>query len=282
MLGQPFIQDALNAAAPPHDPGTYPFVPERWTQTTSIRGYRAWALTPDELILYMPDYPVGHDVPVNYTTGLPQWSMDGGAVEAHIPLSALSSILRPIRRHRPGRSRAHPPRVAVAEVLRCESPGSRAESPSGSTAIGSTGMASARMGADRARKRIRRRGASWGGPGSASSCSASTGRNMMGELRLVGTRPADPYAAALSAGHCCPVGKRHRGVPTVPADHHRVGGDSVLEATRQQRGLFIAGMEPASVNRAPSGHIGDPGSKTRAIRAGRRIATGHIRRADTD
>lgn len=96
VLGQPFIQDALNAAAPPHDPGTYPFVPERWTPDNVYSGgYRAWALTPDELILYMPDYPVGHDVPVNYTTGLPQWSMDGGAVEAHIPLSALSSILRP-------------------------------------------------------------------------------------------------------------------------------------------------------------------------------------------
>ena len=52
-------------------------------------------LTPDELILYMPDYPVGHDVPIDYTIGRMQWYMDGGVVQAHIPLSALSSILRP-------------------------------------------------------------------------------------------------------------------------------------------------------------------------------------------
>ena len=58
-------------------------------------GYKAWALTPDELILYMPDYPVAHDTPIDYTPGLMQWSMDGGTVQAHIPLTALSSILRP-------------------------------------------------------------------------------------------------------------------------------------------------------------------------------------------
>lgn len=94
-LAQPFIETALNQAAPPHDPGTYPFVADRWTPDKVYSGgYRAWALTPDELILYMPDYPVGHDEPINFNPGALQWFMDGGTVEAHIPLSALSSALR--------------------------------------------------------------------------------------------------------------------------------------------------------------------------------------------
>ena len=95
-LAHPYVVDALNSAPPPHQPGTYPFVPERWTPDKVYSGgYKAWAMTPDELILYMPDYPVGHDVPIDYTIALPQWSMDGGTVQARIPLSALNSILRP-------------------------------------------------------------------------------------------------------------------------------------------------------------------------------------------
>lgn len=95
-LAHPYIVAALDRAAPPHDPGTYPFVPERWTPDKVYSGgYKAWALTPDELILYMPDYPVGRDTPTDFTPGLMQWSMDGGAVEAHIPFSALSPIMRP-------------------------------------------------------------------------------------------------------------------------------------------------------------------------------------------
>jgi Mannan-binding protein/Protein of unknown function (DUF3298) len=95
-LAQPFIQAALNQAPPPHDPGTYPFVVDRWTPDKVYSGaYKAWALTPDELILYMPDYPVAHDEPLNFTPGVMQWSMDGGAVQAHIPLSALAPVLRP-------------------------------------------------------------------------------------------------------------------------------------------------------------------------------------------
>ena len=94
-LGRPFIETALNQAPPPHDPGTYPFVPDRWTSDKVYSGgYKAWALTPDELILYMPDYPVGHDEPLNFTPGVMQWFMDGGTVEAHIPLSALAPALR--------------------------------------------------------------------------------------------------------------------------------------------------------------------------------------------
>jgi hypothetical protein len=95
-LGVPFIEQALDQASPPHDPGTYPFVIDRWGPRVVYSGaYKAWALTPDELILYMPDYPVAHDDPINYTPGVMQWSMDGGTVEAHIPLSALASILAP-------------------------------------------------------------------------------------------------------------------------------------------------------------------------------------------
>jgi hypothetical protein len=94
-LAQPFIETALNQAPPPHDPGTYPFVVDRWTPDKVYSGaYKAWALTPDELILYMPDYPVGHDEPINFSTGTMQWYMDGGTVQAHIPLSALGPVLR--------------------------------------------------------------------------------------------------------------------------------------------------------------------------------------------
>jgi hypothetical protein len=94
-LADPFISEALDRAAPPHAPGSYPFSPDRWTPDKPFSGgYQAWALTPDELILYLPDYPVAHDTPIQY--GQPQqWSMDGGAVQPRIPLSALSSILRP-------------------------------------------------------------------------------------------------------------------------------------------------------------------------------------------
>ncbi len=94
-LGLPFIDAALDQAAPPHTPGTYPFIAQRWTPDKVYSGgYQAWALTPDELILYMPDYPVGHDEPLDFTTGRMQWSMDGGTVQAHIPLSALAGALR--------------------------------------------------------------------------------------------------------------------------------------------------------------------------------------------
>lgn len=94
QLGGPYITEALDRAFWEHRPGDYPFVAERWTPDKVFSGgYRAWALTPDELILYMPDYPVGHDTPVQYNQM--QWFMDGGNVQAHIPLTALAEILRP-------------------------------------------------------------------------------------------------------------------------------------------------------------------------------------------
>jgi hypothetical protein len=95
-LAQPFVEQALDQAPPPHQPRTYPFVAERWTPDKVYSGaYRAWALTPDELVIYMPDYPVARDTPLDFSPGLMKWSMDGGTVVAHIPLAALSPILRP-------------------------------------------------------------------------------------------------------------------------------------------------------------------------------------------
>lgn len=95
-LAHPFIEQALNQAPPQHQPGSYPFRADRWTpEKVYSGGYRAWALTPDGLILYMPDYPVARDSPVDFTPGVMQWSMDGGTVQARIPLTALSAILRP-------------------------------------------------------------------------------------------------------------------------------------------------------------------------------------------
>lgn len=93
-LAAPFVQTALDQAPPPHSRGSYPFIVDRWTPDKVFSGaYKAWAITPDELILYMPDYPVGHDEPINFSPGIMQWYMDGGTVQAHIPLSALSSVL---------------------------------------------------------------------------------------------------------------------------------------------------------------------------------------------
>jgi hypothetical protein len=95
-LGAPFIQTALDSALPPHQPNTYPFVAERWTPDKVYSGgYKAWALTPDELILYMPDYPVARDSPIDFTPGSYLWSMSGGTVQPRIPLSALAPALRP-------------------------------------------------------------------------------------------------------------------------------------------------------------------------------------------
>jgi hypothetical protein len=95
-LGAPFIQAALDSALPPHQPNTYPFIPERWTPDKVFSGgYKAWALTPDELILYMPDYPVARDTPIDFTPGSYLWSMSGGTVQPRIPLSALAPALRP-------------------------------------------------------------------------------------------------------------------------------------------------------------------------------------------
>lgn len=93
-LGAPYIQAALDQAVPPHEPNTYPFTPDRWTPDKVYSGgYRAWALTPNELILYMPDYPVARDSPIDFTPANYIWSITGGVVQPRIPLSALGPAL---------------------------------------------------------------------------------------------------------------------------------------------------------------------------------------------
>jgi hypothetical protein len=54
--------------------------------------YRAFAVTPEELILYLPDLPMAHENP--WPRDRFVWSMDGGTVTVHIPLEALTTILR--------------------------------------------------------------------------------------------------------------------------------------------------------------------------------------------
>jgi hypothetical protein len=94
-LARPYVEDALAAAPPPHLPDIYPFVPEKWQPQPDGSGfsgnYRAFALTPDELILYMPDLPMQHENPP--PTNSWQWSMDGGTVTIRIPLTVLNPVL---------------------------------------------------------------------------------------------------------------------------------------------------------------------------------------------
>lgn len=95
-LIQPYLIDALALAPPTHHRNTYPFTADRWAPDKIYSGgYRAWALTPEALLIYMPDYPVAHDVPINYSPGMPVWSMDGGTIRLRIPLVALDTVLRP-------------------------------------------------------------------------------------------------------------------------------------------------------------------------------------------
>jgi Protein of unknown function (DUF3298) len=95
-LARPYVSDALDQAPPPHDPNTYPFTIDNWEPQADGSGYssnyRAFALTSDELILYMPDAPMAHENPTPRERFV--WSMDGGAVTVHVPLTALGSALR--------------------------------------------------------------------------------------------------------------------------------------------------------------------------------------------
>lgn len=91
----PFLPAVLDAAAPPHVPGSYPFTVEAFQPNAEGPGYtgdyRAFALTADHLILYMPDAPMLRE---NSTPGSRfVWSMDGGTVQVHVPLSALAPLL---------------------------------------------------------------------------------------------------------------------------------------------------------------------------------------------
>lgn len=97
-LVRPYLVPALDQAAPPHDPGTYPFTADRFEPQPDGSGYaanyRAFALTADELILYLPDAPMAHETPFPRDRFV--WSMDGGAVTVHVPLAALAPVMRAI------------------------------------------------------------------------------------------------------------------------------------------------------------------------------------------
>lgn len=93
----PVLPAALDAAAPPHAPNTYPFTVTEFQPGADGPGYtgnyRAFALSPDALILYLPDAPMLRENP--RPTDRLVWSMDGGAVVVRVPLTALSASLRP-------------------------------------------------------------------------------------------------------------------------------------------------------------------------------------------
>ncbi len=96
-LAGTYLEDALAQAPPPHPRDTYPFVADRWQPRPDGSGfsgdYRAFALTADELVLYMPDRPMMHENPIPPNELV--WSMDGGTVTVRVPLSSLTSILSP-------------------------------------------------------------------------------------------------------------------------------------------------------------------------------------------
>lgn len=93
----PVLPAALDAAAPPHAPNTYPFTVDEFQPSPRGSGYtgdyRAFALTPDQLVLYLPDAPLLRENPQPADRFV--WSMDGGAVVARVPLASLSPALRP-------------------------------------------------------------------------------------------------------------------------------------------------------------------------------------------
>jgi hypothetical protein len=93
----PVLAAALDAAAPPHAPNTYPFTVEEFQPGPAGSGYtgdyRAFAMSPDELVLYLPDAPMLREKPQPADRFV--WSMDGGAVVARVPLTSLSASLRP-------------------------------------------------------------------------------------------------------------------------------------------------------------------------------------------
>ncbi|MCV7191890.1 hypothetical protein [Mycolicibacterium brumae] len=96
-LVRPYLIPALDAAQPPHPAGSYPFTTEQFEPRTDgfigfSGNYDTFAISPDALILYMPGRPLASQNPV--PGGEFVWSMDGGAVIVHTPLSALGFALR--------------------------------------------------------------------------------------------------------------------------------------------------------------------------------------------
>lgn len=93
----PVLPATLDAAAPPHAPGTYPFTVAEFQPDSGSAGYsgdyKAFALTQDSLLLYMPDQPMPRGDPSPRDRLV--WSMDGGAVQVAVPLSSLAGSLKP-------------------------------------------------------------------------------------------------------------------------------------------------------------------------------------------
>ncbi|MGB8403914.1 MAG: mannan-binding lectin [Mycobacterium sp.] len=93
----PILPPLLDAAAPPHTPGTYPFTVAEFQPDVDGSGYsgnyRAFALTGDSLRLYLPDQPMVRESPTPPDQRV--WSMDGGAVVANVPLASLAGQLKP-------------------------------------------------------------------------------------------------------------------------------------------------------------------------------------------
>lgn len=94
---RPFLPPVLDVAPPPHQTNTYPFTVEEWEPGPDglgyTSGYRAFALSGDTLILYLPDAPMAHEERITRDRFV--WSMDGGTVILKVPLAALSNWLKP-------------------------------------------------------------------------------------------------------------------------------------------------------------------------------------------
>lgn len=93
----PVLPPVLDAAAPPHAPNTYPFTVAEFQPGPDGPGYtgsyRAFGLTPEHLVLYMPDAPMLREEPRPRDRLV--WSMDGGTVIVRVPLASISAALRP-------------------------------------------------------------------------------------------------------------------------------------------------------------------------------------------
>lgn len=94
---EPLLAEALDSTPPPHRPNTYPFSTAEWAPSPDGPGYtgnyRAFGLSTDHLILYLPDAPMLRESP-NPPDRL-AWSMDGGTVTVQVPLAALAGSMRP-------------------------------------------------------------------------------------------------------------------------------------------------------------------------------------------
>lgn len=101
---------------------------------------------------------------------------------------------------------------------------------------------------------------------------------MVSELCLVGTRTTDPDATPFTAGHRGAVRQCHRGMATIPTDYQSIGGGAMLEPASSERGLLITRIKSISENGPIRCCIRYPGSQTRAVGPGGRIAADNIRR----